>query len=134
MDEPDNINYTKYTEYSIEDLLNECEITFFASHKGRGGQNVNKVATAVRVIHIPTNLAVRCSSERQQLQNKKRALDILLKKLKQKNKEINFEKSRSKRDSRLKKNKNKINKVKKRKIKDRIKKIKELRNIKNNEL
>lgn len=58
----------------------DFKVSLFHS-SGAGGQNVNKVETAVRVTHIPTGTVVTCQDERSQLRNKQRAMDNIKKKL-----------------------------------------------------
>ncbi len=96
---PFNAKKLRHTSFSLVEVvpkfpkgeaieIPEGDLRFeFSKSSGPGGQNVNKRETAVRVVHIPTNISVHVDSERSQLQNRERALEILEGKLYKKQEE-----------------------------------------------
>ncbi len=90
---PFNAQAKRHTSFALVELLPvlpalerkpipETELRIETSKAGGpGGQNVNKRETAVRIVHIPTNIAVHVATERQQEQNRQKALEILQAKL-----------------------------------------------------
>ena len=90
---PFNANAKRQTSFALVEVLpmlvagekielkdDELDMQF-AKSGGAGGQNVNKRETAVRIVHLPTNISVHVSSERSQLANREKALELLQAKL-----------------------------------------------------
>ena len=70
--------YKDVNDYTVS--LRDLKVDYFHS-SGAGGQNINKVETAVRMTHKETGIVVQCQDERSQLQNKQRALELISKKV-----------------------------------------------------
>jgi peptide chain release factor 2 len=86
-----NLRQTSFALVEVLPLIDEADKNIaisdqdlswhFTRSGGAGGQNVNKVNTAVELTYLPLNLVVKCRAERSQEQNKQRALQILKAKL-----------------------------------------------------
>lgn len=86
---PFNANAKRHTSFSMVEVIPKFEKVSdfeipeselrveFSRSSGPGGQNVNKRETAVRIVHLPTNLSAQADGERSQAQNKEKALAIL---------------------------------------------------------
>lgn len=93
---PYNANQKRETSYCTIEIIpfiplietdikdKDIRIDVFKSN-GAGGQNVQKNSTAIRIVHLPTNISVTCQNERSLLQNKERAFSILSERIKELN-------------------------------------------------
>lgn len=86
---PFDANHRRHTSFALVEVMPEIEDAVSVEIKpedvkidiyhasGHGGQNVQKVATAVRLTHVPTGIIVTCQNQRSQLQNKESAFKVL---------------------------------------------------------